>query len=202
MMNILIDKLPDTVVVSGFEIPINCDYRSGMRAHIALFDAEPTEADQIFLDAMYPQLPRYIDISDAFHAAAEFLMGAPVPILPGQKGKSKPPERAYSFLYDQEKIFAAFYQQYKIDLTKETMHWWVFHAMMHNLRGNHMADVMHMRTEQETAGMDDKERKRIRKNKSIWRLPEPVVDKKHKDDLIACLKNGGVGLEELLHGET
>lgn len=201
-MNVLIDKLPDTVMVSGFEIPINSDHRSGIRAHIALFDDNTADADQMFFDAMFPHLPAHIDVDAAFEAAAEFLIGAPVPALPAQKGKATPHERSHSFVYDQDAILAAFYQQYGIDLTKETLHWWVFHALLNNLRGNHMADIMNMRTAEETQGMDDKDKKQLRKNKAKWRLPEPVSDQKRKDDLVACLKNGGAGLEALLNGEV
>lgn len=200
-MNVLLDKLPDTVMVSGFEIPINSDHRSAMRAIIALSDDDNiADTDQTLLDAMYPDLPAGVDAEDAFYAAAEFLMGAPVPTLPTQKGKAPTHERAYSFVYDQERILAAFYQQYRIDLTKETLHWWVFRALLGNLRGNSMAEIMELRTAEETAEMDKAHKNRIRKAKAKWRLPEPVSEQKHKDDLVACLKNGGVGLEALLNG--
>lgn len=198
-MNVLIDKLPDTVMVSGIEIPINWDHRSGMKAHIALFDTDDSET---FLEVMFPELPIFVEQDAASEAAAVFLMGAPTPALPGQKGRSSPPERAYSFLYDQESILAAFWQQYRIDLTQDTLHWWVFHALLRNLRDNRMADIMFQRTVEETSGMDDKERKRIRKNKARVALPEPVVEQKYKENLIACLKNGGVGLDGLLHGKS
>lgn len=202
MLNILIDEMPTSVQVNGISVAINSDHRSCMRASIALIDTDISdcEAINLCLGALFPDPYSIYDWDAALHAAAEFLRGVPVPELPGRAGKGKSPERAYSFLYDQEMIYAAFRQQYHIDLAFETLHWWHFRALMNNLRGNHMADVIHIRTAKNTDEMHEKDKKRLNRQRAEWRLPAPAAETRRQDAIVTALLNGGEGLKEALHG--
>lgn len=202
-MNILTDALPDCVELSGSPVHIRADHRSCIRAIVALLDndvLEESAAVLVALQAFYPDIPERVGWEEAFSAMMAFLQGAPVPPLPGQKSKegSGTTERAYSFLYDQEAIYAAFWQQYHIDLTHDTLHWWAFRALLNGLHDNHMAEIMHIRTAREEPGMTSEQKKQLRKDKAYWKLPALAQETKQADAIAQALLNGGEGLEEVL----
>lgn len=203
-MNILTDALPDSVELSGITVHVRADHRSCIRAIVALLDndvLEETAAILVALQAFYPDIPDEVGWEEAFSAMTTFLQGAPVPPLPAQKKSvdgSSPAERAYSFLYDQEIIYSAFWQQYHIDLAHDTLHWWIFRALLNGLHDNYMAEIMRIRTAREEPGMSSEQKKLLRKDKSHWKLPALAQENKQADAIAQALLNGGEGLEEAL----
>ena len=196
-MNILTDKLPESVELFGSPVPVHTDHRSCIRAIVALLDDDTLDNGDAVCTAFrefyihddfwvrYPE--------EAFAAEMEFLRGAPVPLLPGQKaGGGTMNERAYSFLYDQTAIYAAFWQQYHIDLSQETLHWWRFKALLDHLHGNHMAEIMCKRTAQEESGMTSDQKKQLRKEKTLWKLPALAQETRQADVVARALMSGNV----------
>ena len=51
----------------------------------------------------------------------------------GSGGKGNK-EQIYSYEYDDEYIYGAFYEQYKIDLEYDKVHWWKFKALLKSLK--------------------------------------------------------------------
>lgn len=196
-MNILTDKLPESVELFGSPVPVRADHRSCIRAIVALLDDDTLDNDEAVCvafrafyvgDEFWMQFPE-----EALAAETEFLRGAPVPALPGQKaGGGTTNERAYSFLYDQTAIYAAFWQQYHIDLSQETLHWWRFKALLDHLHGNHMAEIMCKRTAREESGMNSEQKKQLRKEKALWRLPALAQETKQADAVAQALISGNV----------
>lgn len=196
-MNILTDKLPESVYIFGSSIPIHADHRSCIRAIIALLDDSTLDDDEsvcVAFRAFYVQDDLWMRFpEEALAAEAEFLRGAPVPALPGQKaGGGTTNERAYSFLYDQAAMYAAFWQQYRIDLARDTLHWWRFKALLDHLHGNHMAEIMCKRTAQEESGMTSDQKKQLRKEKALWRLPALAQETRQADAVAQALMSGNV----------
>lgn len=196
-MNILTDKLPESVELFGSPVPVRADHRSCIRAIVALLDDDTLDNDEavcVAFRAFYVRDEFWMRFpEEALAAETEFLRGAPVPALPGQKaGGGTTNERAYSFLYDQEAMYAAFWQQYRIDLTRETLHWWQFKALLDHLHGNHMAEIMCKRTAQEESGMTSDQKKQLRKEKSLWRLPALAQETKQADAVAQALMSGNV----------
>lgn len=196
-MNILTDKLPESIELFGSPVPVHADHRSCIRAIVALLDDDTLDNDEAVCvafrefyihDDFWVRFPE-----EALAAETEFLRGAPVPALPGQKaGKGTTNERAYSFLYDQTAIYAAFWQQYRIDLTRDTLHWWSFKALLDHLHGNHMAEIMCKRTAQEESGMTSDQKKQLRKEKALWRLPALAQETRQADAVAQALMSGNV----------
>ena len=196
-MNILTDKLPESVYIFGSPVPVHADHRSCIRAIVALLDDDTLENDEAVCvafrafyacDEFWMRFPE-----EALAAETEFLRGAPVPALPGQKsGGGTTAERAYSFLYDQTAIYAAFWQQYRIDLARDTLHWWRFKALLDHLHGNHMAEIMCKRTAQEESGMTSDQKKQLRKEKALWRLPALAQETRQADAVAQALMSGNV----------
>lgn len=196
-MNILTDKLPESVELFGSPVPVHADHRSCIRAIIALLDDDTLDNDEavcVAFRAFYVREEFWMRFpEEAIAAETEFLRGAPVPALPGQKsGGGTTGERAYSFLYDQTAIYAAFWQQYRIDLARDTLHWWQFKALLDHLHGNHMAEIMCKRTAQEESGMTSDQKKQLRKEKNIWKLPALAQETKQTDAIAQALMSGNV----------
>lgn len=201
-MNILTDKLPESVELFGSSIPIHADHRSCIRAIIALLDDGALDDDESVYAALHAFYAQDDFVQDnlwmrfpeeALAAEAEFLRGVPVPALPGQKsGGGATGERAYSFLYDQTAIYAAFWQQYRIDLARDTLHWWRFKALLDHLHGNHMAEIMCKRTAQEEPGMTSEQKKQLRKEKTLWKLPALAQETRQADAVAQALMSGNV----------
>ena len=196
-MNILTDKLPESVELFGSPVPVRADHRSCIRAIVALLDDDTLDKDEavcVAFRAFYVREEFWMRFpEEALAVETEFLRGAPVPLLPGQKaGGGTTNERAYSFLYDQTAIYAAFWQQYHIDLSQETLHWWRFKALLDHLHGNHMAEIMCKRTAQEESGMTSEQKKQLRKEKALWRLPALAQETRQADAVAQALMSGNV----------
>lgn len=195
-MNLLTDRLPEEIVLDGITVRFNADHRSCIRAILALLDdASLSEraASEAALAAFYPEIPAGVSLEEAFYSEIEFLSGVSIPTLPGMKAeKESRNARAFSFLYDQDAVYAAFLEQYHINLAWETLHWWHFKALLDNLHDNPMANRMLFRTAQEDASTSKEERARMRKERERWKLPSPAVETKHADAIAQALLNGNV----------
>lgn len=85
----------------------------------------------------------------------------------------KPLKRIYSFEYDAEYIYAAFWSQYGIDLQKEDLHWWQFLALFRALsEENEICRIMKIRAVELDSKMSKEERERYIKLKRLYALPD------------------------------
>lgn len=80
----------------------------------------------------------------------------------------------YSFEVDGALIYAAFLDQYRIDLVNiDYLHWWVFRSLMSALREDHeFKKVMGYRAMKIDKNMTAEQRKAFRKLKQLYRLPD------------------------------
>ena len=80
----------------------------------------------------------------------------------------------YSFEHDAEYIYAAFLDQYGIDLQDiEHLHWWKFRALFKGLKEDTLiSKIMGYRSIEITNNMSDSEKKYYRKMKQIYALPD------------------------------
>ena len=125
-MNILVDRLPESVEIGGKSYPIETDFRACLRTIMACEDAELTgyEKSQVILFNLFLEVPD--DIAAALEKAQWFLDGGER--QQDQKQEEQRP-RVYSFTKDSKFIYAAFRQTHGIDLQIEHMHWWKFIAL-------------------------------------------------------------------------
>lgn len=86
-----------------------------------------------------------------------------------------------SYEYDDEYIFGAFYEKYKIDLTKDKVHWWKFKALLKSLYKTRINEIQSYRS----YSGDDKEMKDLRK---FWELPISKEEQERQDKLYDMLK--------------
>ena len=128
-MNILVDDLPEAVVIGGKEYPITTDFRTCVRIILAFEDDDLTmyEKQVVLLQNLYQEeVPE--DTETAILQGIKFLdCGREAE---GSGGDSL---RLYSFSSDANIIYAAFKQTHGIDLQSEMIHWWKFVALFWDL---------------------------------------------------------------------
>ena len=153
--------LPETVIIDGREYPIRYDFRIGMQ-----FDrVRCSGTDDInrlirLLQMYYPEIPTNVD---------------------EEKGKRQRYQRrssresAFSFAQDAPYIYAAFKEQYGIDLTECEMHWWKFMALFESLNEEtKMHKIMYYR-KVNTSGLPKKDRAFLNEMKKLYRITDLSV---------------------------
>ena len=187
--NLLIDQMPEAIVVEGISYKINTDFRIGIMFDQMLCDLKLTDEEKVeialglyFKDA----IPR--DIDTALNELLLFYRcGNPPPPKPRKQEQreevpSKPLTRVLDYDHDAPLIYAAFLSQYGIDLQDVVdLHWWKFSAMMEGLKADEeISRVMSYRAMDLSGIKDKKERAYYAKLKAKYALPndEAVAEKK------------------------
>ena len=108
-------------------------------------------------------------------------------------GKGKKQEQIYSFTHDADYIYAAFMEQYGIDLNAVELHWWKFSAMFSGLKENCLISKVMGYRAADTAGMDKEQKKFYKKMKEIYKLPENVSEEERalEEEVTKALLSGG-----------
>ena len=222
-MNLLIDRPPETVFIGGTEYEINSDFRASVLFELLMQDDGVDNLRKLerSLELYFPDgYPEQEDPAEVFKAIIWFYRC-------GRSDKERKPsatketageqseepeeqgsvEQAYSFDYDDEYIYAAFRQQYGINLTEvDYLHWWEFRAMFKGLDHNcEFAKIMGYRTTRITKEMSKTEKAFLHKMKSVHALPISEKEQREADALVDALMNGGdldklLGYEEVEHG--
>ncbi len=167
-LTILGGRLPDYVEVRGRRFHVKTDFRCWAQLEMLLFDAPGSFLEKLpeLLKLCYVSLPESVSL--AVEGMASFYVG---PVRqPGREGK-KPSRPGYSFWQDEELIYAAFYQQYGIDLSCAELHWWQFKALLQGVgEDTRLFRVMQYRC-MDTSQMKNVDEKRFyQRMKSMYRL--------------------------------
>lgn len=183
-VNIITDSLPHMVTVGGTKLHINSDFRTSIRFDIMLRDKSiPDEIKIIRMFEMYYQvIPE--DTEQAVQAVLWFYnCGYQNRNNVLEEKKNKRPVRKkeniirYSFLQDAPYIYAAFQEQYHIDLQQikdNDLHWWQFIALFDSLREDtQMGKIMYYRTVS-TSGMPNAKRRAVNELKKQYALKDEV----------------------------
>lgn len=195
--NILIDPLPETVIISGIELPIETGFRTGMLVEMAIYSGELTEQELLdrvlrlyYSDEVLAIISRLDHPEEAFYAALWFYSCGKRTQDVNDKQKKKEKQagmsaRAYDFDVDAPLIYAAFLDQYRIDLNEiETMHWWAFTALFSALDERHpISKIMTYRTTKLSDIKDKKRRQQIAELQAKFALP----DNRSKEEKAAAM---------------
>ena len=183
--SIIFDTLPESAVIDGREYRIRPGYRTMMAVEAMMFSDMPDD-DRLFqVFSLF-----FEDIPEDTEKAVDFLLWFHRGGEEAEKKKKsihtqQPSMRGYDFFADSAMIYAAFRQQYGIDLRRTAnadLHWWEFRAMFFALSDDvKMAKVMYWRT-CDLAGLSKSEKKFINKMRSLYALksPEETMDSKTK----------------------
>ena len=160
--------LPDTVTVSGAEVPIRSDFRVGVMFEELVGDEDATDVQKVALalDLWYPEPPA--DVAGAVDALLLFY----------RCGKPETDEGGgdalYSYSHDWDAIFSGFLAAYGIDLLDHDtdLHWWKFRSMLAALpKESHFMEIIGFRATDVQKDMTDEYKRYLRKMKRIYALP-------------------------------
>lgn len=178
-MNIILDELPETVMVNGSSYFIDTDFRTFIIFEKIILDPNLEAKEKVgrMLELCYTEgIPE--DIQSACDAIFDmYRCGAP------QKGEHAQQKngnvtirqkRIFDYEIDAPYIYGAFLAQYGIDLNEiEYLHWWKFQALFKSLNSsNKIVEIMSYRMQDLGEIENDKERNRIARLQRIYALPQ------------------------------
>lgn len=165
MIDLTKTRLPSSVLVGGRDYAVRTDFRWWLCFARTLKDAKLLSE----FDFMYENGNAPADRSAGLEALLEFYNPpAPLPRPDGSGGK------VADFAQDADLIFAAFWEQYGIDLAEAELHWHKFLALFRGLHGTKMNEVMGYRCYDEADKTDY--RQFMRKMKRAWELEEELSE--------------------------
>lgn len=193
MANILLDILPETVDIDGIEYRINSDFRISILFELLMQDDELGKRQKLVqgLQLYYPEIPH--NVTMAVDKMIWFYRCGKETGNGGHGSGSGRAKQIYSFEYDDDYIYAAFLEQYGIDLQDiEELHWWKFRALFRGLsEDTEFVKIMGYRSVKITSEMSKEQREFYKKMQSIHALPITDAERKADELLTEALLNGG-----------
>lgn len=165
--NVLLDEPPVSIEVNGRAYPVATDYRVALAYFRLMADDDMTDKDRALfgLGLFYGNMIAPDDVEELQKYISFFLSRG------GDKEDGASGPRVFDILEDSGRIYAAFYQIYKINLRKVKMHWWVFCDLLEGLpKGTHLADVIELRGRKFEKWMKPVDRNELQKAKDRYRL--------------------------------
>ena len=190
---IMFNKLPYFVILQGKKYKINVDFRNMISFENIVQDKSVSNSEKIkyglrhFYPAFFyaenynkllykPQLYKeacdkliwfYKCGRDDYHKVS---------------GGGKSNKQIYSYDYDDEYIYGAFYDQYGIDLAYDKVHWWKFKALLKSLKEDE--EFVKIKGYRAYSGKD----KNMLELKDYWELPKPVEEQERLNRIYEALK--------------
>lgn len=191
-MSILIDKLPNSVVIDGMEYAINSDFRTSIQFEILMCRNDIDKAEKLSngLILYYPIIPA--NVLEAIEKIMWFYScGKDNNVANNNENVNI--NKIYDYNYDDDYIFSAFISQYRIDLNSiDYLHWWKFKAMFKALNeDNKIVKIMEYRSMDISKIKDKGQKDFYRKMKKIYEIPMPKEERQKLDEINNILLNGG-----------
>ena len=190
MNNILLDKLPK-VTPSGLIIRTN--FRECIKFELLMQDNKIKEAYkiQLALNLFYAEIEnpeKALEDAIWFYSCGNKINKKYSEKEDKNSKDTKNNKQIYSYEFDDAYIYSAFMEQYKIDLNSiNYMHWWKFKALMEGLNEDtQFVKIMSYRAIDLSKIKDKEERKKYKKLKSIYALPDMrTAEQKEVDFAVA-----------------
>ena len=174
-------KLPDCIEAAGSFFTIKTDFRSWLNFSriVNTKGAVVDDVDYIYTDTIPPAENK----KEAFEKLLEFFQ--PKTPLPRPIGESSG-GKVLDYEIDADLIYAAFYEQYGIDLLETDkhghavqIHWHRFLALLSGLHNTKLNEVMSWRSW--TGDTKTEYGKQMQKLRNAWELPEEKDEKVQED---------------------
>ena len=194
-MNLILDGLPEVVEIAGTSVKIDTSFRTGIIFEEMLSDPELPDEEKLLtmLELYYPGI---VFDETTIRGAIEKIFwfyrcgSEPRQTAGGDEGG----ETVFSYEYDADYIYAGFMSAYRIDLAKETLHWWQFRALFRSLPEDtqFMKIVGYRSVDKQTLSkMSKDQRQHITKMQKLFALPLSADRQQLESDLTQILMNGG-----------
>ncbi len=184
MINLSKVKLPDCIEAAGSFYHIKTDFRSWLNFSriVNTKGAVVDDVDFIYTDTIPPAETK----KEAFENLLEFFQ--PKHKLPRSTGAGEASRgKILDYEIDADLIYAAFFEQYGIDLLAVDehghavpIHWHIFLALLSGLHNTKLNDIMSWRSW--TGDTKTEYGKQMQKLRNAWELPEDD-DEKIQEDL-------------------
>lgn len=193
MINVLLDPLPtECECESGNVYRLDTDFRIGIQVALCQDDSDLSEYEKsvVVADLILADGEQLRDIKDLEELVTFFMSGwyTDNRIDDGDK------RRYMDYDVDQWRIYAAFRQQYGMDLnTVEYLHYWAFMGMLLSLEECSYTRVIEIRKRKIDPKMDASSKKDLLEAKEVFRLSQTrTQEQKEEDDLVDSIL-GSVG---------
>lgn len=188
-MNILIDKLPCSVIIDNIDTEIVSDFRTSILFEQLMKDNSVNDDAKIEL-ALNLYFPKQyiINTVDAVNKIIWFYSGGKDIKESSCKSNSNN-INIYDFEQDADYIYSAFMEQYKIDLADiDYLHWWKFKSLFYGLNKDiQLSKIMFYRSVELTDDMTKNERKFYRDMKRLYALEDMRSEEEKEQDFNDCL---------------
>jgi len=136
--NILLDRLPQ-YTQNGLKL--RTDFRESIKFELLMQDNKIDEQTKIIqaLKLYYYDISKITDIKQAINDILWFYACGKqeINVDNNKEQNTEGNKQIYSYEFDDEYIYSAFMEQYKIDLNNiKYLHWWKFKALMNSLSEN------------------------------------------------------------------
>lgn len=156
--------LPESVEVEGGLYYIQTSFKYWLR-FLELLETKDTPPNDF--DFMYKN-KKPSNRLDGLFALVQF--GNPPQILPRiQKGEAG--EKVIDYTIDADYIYAAFLEQYGIDLVTSNMHWYKFQALFRGLHDTKLNEIIGYRLYEHTGGKKTDSDRQMEELRRAWELP-------------------------------
>lgn len=179
-MSIITTDLPTSLEICGKQCPIRTDVKTWLEfSHLVSGELTPEKIADIFALVFYELPPQFMA---AFEAMGTFYSHSEKTDV--KKKQTSSQKRVFDFDFDGDLIYAAFLQQYKIDLCLHQLHWWQFKALFNCLsEDTQFVKVMQYRSVNLSEIKDKNQRKFYRRMKQVYRLPDNRSEAQKEADM-------------------
>lgn len=166
---------------NGTEYPIHSDFREWIRFESLITNADVPEGLKFFIAL---RLIFADNVPDDFHAAHEFVSwfyrgGKELSDKDSGGDIQLTSRRVYDLEYDSEYIYAAFLEQYGIDLSDiPYLHWWKFLALFKGLHDCKMTDIMGYRGADIPDDLPDSRKAFLMDMQELYELPVSLTEQR------------------------
>lgn len=170
MLNIMLDGFPNEY--DGYLI--RTDFRIGMQISEALNDVNLAEPEKMItaMKLLYGNgIPT--DSSIAESGLRWFMSGGNDDRDGDHTDDGKPP--TFDFEQDNRLVYSAFRARYGIDLTRERLHWFAFLAMLGDIGGCSLSDIIGIRRA-DLSKMSDEQRRQYAELQARYRIVPQLSD--------------------------
>lgn len=178
--------LPSAVEVEGILYYVHTSFKYWIRFLELSSDKDATLADFDFMYSDQDNIP--VDRIAGFKALTDFC-NPPQELPRGSSGD----EKAVDYAIDADYIFAAFLEQYGIDIVESDMHWYKFQSLFRGLHDTKLNEIIGYRLWESDGRKPDRYTRQMEKLRAAWELP---VDDSGDDEALAEFENwlnGGKG---------
>ena len=216
-MNVLLDRLPTEIFISGKPVPIASDFRTWILFEQLNLDktlSEDQKAEKslrlVFPDLMHIPLNEPKQIIERlmwFYRGGdrkqnEYQLREQKRSEARQNAGDETSTLYYDYDFDADYIYAAYMQQYGVDLSTSTMHWWKFRAMFAGLTDKtKFVQIMGYRAAKIDKDMTESQKRFYKRMKKMYALPLPQDEQEKTRAIEDALQGGDITLLMQLLGK-